>query len=70
VKLIICNKHLQGLSDENTYFEMVVCFVDIGGIVDLHCLNFLFKNIYIDIDQYILFLIPVMLYFREVPLGL
>jgi len=34
---------------------MVVCYVDISGMVDLHCLNFLFKNIYIDIDQYILF---------------
>ena len=26
---------------------MIVCFVDIGGIVDRHCLNFLFiiKNL-------------------------
>jgi hypothetical protein len=24
--------------------EAIVRFVDIGGIVDYHCLNFLFKN--------------------------
>ena len=30
---------------------MVVCFVDIGGIVDCHCLNFLFIILYFVITE-------------------
>jgi hypothetical protein len=37
--------------------EVVFCFVDIGGIVDHHCLNFLFmmmnENICVDIIHHI-----------------
>jgi hypothetical protein len=30
------------ITGETFFLEVIVCFVDIGGIDDHHCLNFLF----------------------------
>ena len=32
---------------------MFVCFVDIGGIVDYHCLNFLYRSNWISWNPYV-----------------